>query len=145
MVSHFTPGTLKFASVSGALNRTITIKSISYHNNSVAISGDMVQLHLQPLALLLNELRIDSLQAKHLKIHLLTTQASNKPISAPHFFLPVKLKLTYIHIQTIDFIKAKQAYQLQNFALNSFIKSNTIDINHLQTTYQKMIILYKAQ
>ena len=137
IASQLAPGTLNFQAISGALNRTVTINSINYKNNSIVVTGDAIKFHIQLLALILNELRINSLQAKHLKIQLLDVKPSSKPTETPEFSLPIKLKLSNLHLQNFTLIKAKQSYQLQNFNLNSLIKSNTIDIIHLQTTYQK--------
>ncbi len=145
VASHIVPGKLNFQSISGAFNRTITIKLISYNNSTIAITANNVQFHLQPLALLLNELRVNTLTAKKLKIQLLNAKGTSSTERTPQFSLPIKLRLSNIHLQTLDLIKEKQTYQLQNFNLDSFIKSNTIDITTLQSDYQNINYKMKGE
>jgi len=144
VATRFTPGSLHVQLVSGALNRTIVLNNIIYKNNNIIISLPKLSVKIQPLALFLNEIRIDHLLIDKLTITRLGSakRLTNKA-TPPHFFLPLKLNLQNVAIKNLVFQQGKKTNTLQQIHFNTLIKSNAIIINAL--TIREKSILYTLQ
>ena len=145
-IQHFSPGTLKIQSINGALNRKIIIRNITYKTDNISITAPKLTLKIQPLALLLNEIRIDSLQIDKLYlVHLAHQNVIDTKNIPPTFNLPITLNLTNTTIGKLFFQQDSKKHQINNIHFNALIKSNHITIHSLVVKNQKTHYLLQGK
>jgi translocation and assembly module TamB len=128
------PG-LKIELSSGALNRDIFIKSFTYHDSSIVINAENVDLHFRVLPLILNDLNVNKLNTDSLSIKSLPskTSSNNTPLDIQ---LPLKIFLDSVKIKAFHYQQAQQDYQINNIELQGEVRSNKAVFSQLSANYQ---------
>lgn len=135
MLERIMPNELQIQMQSGALIRTIQIKSFNLNTRDIHIQANNVKFHINFFALILNDLNIDRFHADKLHIHIKEAQHSPNT-SAPGFSLPVKIHLQNTSITQFIYQDGKQSYHLNNLNLDTKVRTNEIKIDALNTVYQ---------
>lgn len=128
------PGEATATQVSGTLLHGGTIKNFNYQYDDFSISFDELNFHWQWQALLKQNLVIDEIYIKNIKVNLSQSSSRNSNLHLPSIHLPINIYLKQVLIENINIHKNKNAYLINTARLSGEV------INDFITLHQFSII-----
>jgi hypothetical protein len=131
------PEHLHISRVTGALNRNIYINHIQYRSQGTNVSVNNINIHIQPLGLLLAEFRITHLHIGTVQISTTSHHKTTSPMQAPHWKLPLRLQLYDFTLQSLQLKHDNNKNDFNHIILSAYTKSDYIQVRHLFLTKKK--------
>ena len=129
------PGHLQLELGSGALTRTIVIKSFQFDNKDVYVAAENVHAKLNLFGLILNDLNIQEFSADKVSV-VIKQQKKSTDNSPPGFDMPLKIAIENTSIKQFNYEQDSKKYSATQLNINGEVRSNVIKIAALQATYQ---------